>query len=112
MNIIILNSGSSSMKFQLIEMPSEKLICSSLHERIRHQDAVINYKTEKDNLKKVQPIESFKLGLQKMVDHLLDPERGVIKNTAEIEVIGHRVVHGGNSFSNTKIGRASCRERV
>lgn len=101
MNILILNSGSSSIKFQLIEMPSEKLVCSGLLERIGHQDAVINYKTEKVNLKKVQPIESFKLGLQKMVDLLLDPEQGVIKNTAEIEVIGHRVVHGGNSFSNT-----------
>ncbi|MBK5214249.1 MAG: acetate kinase [Flavobacteriaceae bacterium] len=112
MNILIINSGSSSIKFQLIEMPSEVLICSGLVERIGHKDAVLNYKTKSTSLQQTDNIETHNQGLHKIVEVLLDPEKGVIENTNEIEVVGHRVVHGGNSFSNTTLITAEVKQEI
>ncbi|WP_179319913.1 acetate/propionate family kinase [Winogradskyella helgolandensis] len=103
MNILVINSGSSSIKFQLIEMPSETLVCSGLVERIGENDAILNYKTQQVDIKQVESIKDHNQGLKKIEDLLLDPEKGVIKNADEIVIIGHRVVHGGNSFSNTTL---------
>lgn len=103
MNILVINSGSSSIKFQLIQMPSETLVCSGLVERIGQKDAIINYETNKTDTKEIHSIKNHNEGLKLVVDLLLDPEKGVIKNTDEIEIVGHRVVHGGNSFSNTTL---------
>ena len=93
-------------------MPSESLICSGLVERIGYQFATINYKTGKTSLQHTHNIENHKQGLRKVVDLLLDPENGVITNTSEIEVVGHRVVHGGNSFSNTTIITSEVKEKI
>ena len=112
MNILIINSGSSSIKFQLIQMPSEALICSGLVERIGEKDAIINYKTDKVDIKKTDNISNHNQGLQKIVDLLLDSEKGVIKNTNEIEVVGHRVVHGGNSFSDTTLITEDVKQKI
>ena len=112
MNILIINSGSSSIKFQLIQMPSEALICSGLVERIGEKDAVLNYKTDTVDFKKIDSISNHNQGLQKIVDLLLDSEKGVIKNTNEIEVVGHRVVHGGNSFSNTTLITDDVKQKI
>lgn len=103
MNILILNTGSSSIKFQLINMPSETLICSGLVERIGYKDAVLNYKTNTVALQETDYIENHKKGLQKVIKLLRDSEKGVIESTNEIMAVGHRVVHGGNSFSDTTI---------
>ncbi|MBU2929344.1 acetate kinase [Winogradskyella psychrotolerans] len=103
MNILVINSGSSSIKFQLIEMPSETLVCSGLVERIGEDDAILNYKTQHVDLKQIESIKDHNQGLKHIEDLLLDSEKGVIKNADEIDVIGHRVVHGGNSFSDTTL---------
>ena len=103
MNILIINSGSSSIKFQLINLPSETLICSGLVERIGYKDAVLNYKTNTVSFQEIDNIENHKQGLNKVVKLLLDPEKGVIESTDEIMAVGHRVVHGGNTFSDTTI---------
>lgn len=103
MKILVLNSGSSSIKFQLIEMPSEVLVCSGLLEKIGSEDAIINYKKEGVDFKQVIAIPNYNEGLQRIVDLLLDDEKGVIQSTEEIKTIGHRVVHGGNSFSDTTL---------
>src|SRR5690606_18642391 len=98
MKILIINSGSSSIKFQLMDMPSETLICSGLVERIGYKNATITYKTNTENLQQTQSIESHKHGFKNIVELLLDPIKGVISQTSDIDVVGHRVVHGGNSF--------------
>lgn len=103
MKILIINSGSSSVKFQLMEMPSENILCHGIVERIGEKDAILQFKTEASNIHLVDEITSHKVGLHKIVDYLLDSEKGVIKNTEEIDAIGHRVVHGGNSFSKTTL---------
>ncbi|WP_117882627.1 acetate/propionate family kinase [Aureibaculum luteum] len=100
MKILIINAGSSSIKFQLIEMPSEKVLCQGIVERVGEIDAIFQYKTENHNINIVDNIETHKVGLQKIADYLLDAEKGVINDTNEIDAIGHRVVHGGNAFSD------------
>lgn len=99
--ILIINCGSSSVKYQLITMPTERVICKGIVERIGEKNAILTYKTNTVSFEQVHEIKNHKIGLQKIVDALLDSENGVIKDTNDIEAIGHRVVHGGNSFSNT-----------
>lgn len=112
MKILIINSGSSSIKFQIILMPSEELICSGGIERIGHDDAIFKYKTSITVVEETERIVSHKEGLQKIVEQLLDPEKGVIKNTLEINAVGHRVVHGGNSFSETTLITAEVKQKI
>ena len=93
-------------------MPSETLICSGLVERIGNKDAVLNYKTSTITHRQVDRIENHNQGLRKIVDLLVSPDKGVIKNTDEIEVVGHRVVHGGNSFSNTALISDEVKQKI
>ena len=99
--ILIINSGSSSIKYQLIEMPSEHLLCKGLVERIGEHDAILRYQSESISLEIKDTITNHKTALQKIIEVLLDSKKGVIKNTNAIEIVAHRVVHGGNSFSET-----------
>jgi len=112
MNILIINSGSSSIKFQLIEMPSEALICSGGVERIGSKESIVNYKTNAVTLKHIESIENHNQGLHRIVDLLLDSEYGVIDNANDIEAVGHRVVHGGISFSNTALITEEVKEEI
>ncbi len=101
MRILILNSGSSSIKFQLFDMPSATVLCSGLVERIGLPNATINYKTDTQNIKNEIDIPDHKIGLQLIASYLLNSDIGVIKVASEIEVVGHRVVHGGSTFAET-----------
>ncbi|EAR00076.1 acetate/propionate family kinase [Maribacter sp. HTCC2170] len=103
MKVLILNSGSSSIKFQLIEMPEEKVICGGLVERIGSRDSVLVFNLSGKKHKKKLPINDHKEGLIKISNVLLDVENGILKSTEEIEAVGHRVVHGGNAFSETTL---------
>jgi len=112
MKILIINSGSSSIKYQLIDMPSQTVICQGIVERIGEKDAILNYKTNSTEIKDVCEIPNHKIGLERIVDFLLDSKKGVIKNTNEIDAIGHRVVHGGNSFTNTTLINTKVKEKI
>ncbi|MBD0777965.1 acetate kinase [Maribacter sp. ANRC-HE7] len=103
MKVLILNSGSSSIKFQLIEMPQEEVICSGLVERIGFKDAILTYKTNANEYKETLEIENHQKGLEMVSANIMDPEKGVVKDASEIEAVGHRVVHGGDAFSATTL---------
>ncbi|WP_298502441.1 acetate kinase [uncultured Maribacter sp.] len=103
MNVFILNAGSSSIKYQLIRMPSEDVICQGIVERIGENDAILKYKTDKVSLEDIIEIKNHKDGLKMVANLLMDKQNGVIKNTSDITVVGHRVVHGGNTFSDTTL---------
>lgn len=107
MNIFVVNAGSSSIKYQLFRMPSEKPICSGLVERIGLEDAVITHQVfsgpEATTVRRVLDLPDHAAGLQEVGKLLSDPESGVIQNPDEIDVVGHRVVHGGESFAATAI---------
>jgi acetate kinase len=116
MNVFVINSGSSSIKYQLIKMPEAKTICSGLIERIGQEGSSITHKTfidDKETVKKEQlPIPDHTTGLKKAAELLTDKEIGVIKNPEEIEVVGHRAVHGGESFSKTMIINDEVKEKI
>lgn len=112
MNILIINAGSSSIKFKLISMPDEQVRCSGLIERIGSDEAVIKYSSEDIELEEVLPIPLHRDGFLKMANLLLQPKYGVIKNTDDIKVVAHRVVHGGNSFSDTTLIDKSVKDKI
>ncbi|MGV6844817.1 MAG: acetate/propionate family kinase [Lutibacter sp.] len=103
MKILVINSGSSSIKYQLFNMPQQEVICSGLVERIGLNNAKLHYKSVQNEVNETTDIPNHKIGLQKVVDYLLDKKIGVIQSTNEIEAVGHRVVHGGSTFANTTI---------
>jgi acetate kinase len=103
MNLLILNSGSSSIKYQFIEMPSETVVCQGIVERIGLKNALSKYKTESTSKTSTAPILNHKQGLKHIAELLLDRSHGVVKQTNEIDVVAHRVVHGGTEFSETVI---------
>jgi acetate kinase len=100
MKIVIINSGSSSIKFQLIEMPARAVICTGMIDRIGLDASNISYKTNADSIEESMSIANHKIGLEKIAALLMDRNTGVINSTQDIDVVGHRVVHGGASFSN------------
>jgi acetate kinase len=103
MKIVIINSGSSSIKYQLIEMPSSEVICSGMIDRIGLETSNLTYATHTNKIEESLPIPNHKMGLQKIARLLMDEKVGVIKSTLEIDAVGHRVVHGGSSFTNTVV---------
>lgn len=116
MNIFVINSGSSSLKYQLIEMPSEILACSGIVERIGKEDASVTHKIFKGNEEQVKrlalPIADHEQGLKEVVSLLTDQVIGVINDPSEIQVVGHRVVHGGESFAATTIITSEVKEEI
>ncbi len=101
MQILILNSGSSSIKFQLFTMPEAKVICSGLVERIGLERSKITYTSKNESLEKEEKIDTHKDGLHLIATLLMDAKVGVIQSASEIQAVGHRVVHGGSTFAQT-----------
>lgn len=101
MQVLVLNSGSSSLKFQLFSMPDESLLCSGHIERIGFSDAFFKYKAPTKTIELEASILNHKAALKLVSQHLLDKKVGVIKSPDEINIVGHRVVHGGSHFSDT-----------
>ena len=112
MKIVIINSGSSSIKYQLIKMPANEVICSGMIDRIGLDTSNLTYVTDTNKLEETLPIANHKIGLEKIAKLLMDEKIGVIKGTEEIEAVGHRVVHGGNAFSNTAIITNEVKDKI
>jgi acetate kinase len=112
MKILIINSGSSSIKYQLIEMPSTTVLCSGMVERIGLNNAKLHYKANNHKVAEEAEIPNHKVGLEKIAKILMNEEIGVIKSTSEIDAVGHRVVHGGSSFSKTVIINQKVKDKI
>jgi acetate kinase len=112
MNILVINSGSSSIKYQLIQMPNKQVICSGSVERIGLNNAQIHFKTKDNVIKKEIDIPNHHVGFEKVADFLMDPNIGVIKDESEIHAVGHRVVHGGSTFSKTTVINESVKNKI
>ncbi len=104
MKILVLNSGGSSVKFQVIEMPAEKTIASGGIERIGKQDAIFKFSgANHEQKKKVLPAANHKEAIEIILESLIAPENGVIAHVKEIEAVGHRVVHGGEELRESRM---------
>src|SRR4029077_13239298 len=103
MNIFVVNSGSSSIKYQFFKMPAEQPVCSGLAERIGLENSVITHKifvgSEEKIIKRAIDLSDHQEGLKEIAKLLTDAEIGVIKDPDEMEAVGHRVVHGGETFA-------------
>lgn len=102
MNILVINCGSSSLKYQLIDMEKEEVLAKGLVERIGIEGSRIKHEV-KDREKKVIEVElpDHKAALDLVIKSIVDPEIGAIKSVKEIGAVGHRVVHGGEDFSES-----------
>lgn len=101
MKILVINCGSSSIKYQLIEMPEQQVLAKGLLEKIGEENSVLTHQVKGNETQIKKPIANHELGLQLITQILTDPESGVIKNINEIAAVGHRVVHGGEKFSDS-----------
>ncbi|QAV27523.1 acetate kinase [Neobacillus thermocopriae] len=97
--IIAINAGSSSLKFQLFNMPSEEVLTKGVVERIGFEDAIFNITVNGEKIKEVTSIPDHAVAVKMLLDKLI--ELGIIQSFDEIEGIGHRVVHGGEKFSDS-----------
>jgi acetate kinase len=102
MKILVVNSGSSSIKYQLFDMIHEKVMAKGLVERIGIPNSVINhYPADKDPVITQKDIPNHKVGIELLIESLLHSDYGVIQDMSEISAVGHRVVHGGEKFSGS-----------
>ncbi|WP_456273753.1 acetate kinase [Bacillus sp. AK031] len=99
--IIAINAGSSSLKFQLFEMPQEEVITKGLIERIGLKDSVFSISVNGEKQEQVTDIPNHEVAVKMLLDKLTSA--GIIKSLDEIEGIGHRVVHGGEVFSDSVV---------
>lgn len=102
MNVLVINAGSSSLKYQLIDMTNEKLLVKGMCDRIGIEGGNFKYQVPgKEDYKVNQPIANHAEAIELVIKTLTDPKIGVIKSMSEIEAVGHRVLHGGEKFSGS-----------
>ena len=103
MIVLVVNCGSSSLKYQLVNMDNEEVMAKGLVEKITLPDARLTHKWDGRKKEIVQPIPDHKVAVKLVLDLLTDPEAGVIKSMKEIDAVGHRVVHGGEEFASSTL---------
>lgn len=100
MKVLVINTGSSSLKYQLIDMDNEKVMAKGNCERIGIDGSKITHKpVGKDSVEKVTPMKDHSDAIALVLNALTDAEHGVIADMSEISAVGHRVVHGGEDFA-------------
>lgn len=104
MNILVINCGSSSLKFQLIDSQTEKLIAKGLCERIGIEGSRMVYApTGREKVNKVIPMKDHTEAIRLVLSALTDQETGVLASLNEIGAVGHRIVHGGEKFASSTV---------
>ena len=102
MKILVLNCGSSSLKYQLIDMENEEVLAKGLCERIGIEGSNLSHKAAgKEELEVKKEMPNHTVAIKMVMDALVDPEYGVIKDTSEISAVGHRVLHAGTVYSDS-----------
>jgi acetate kinase len=101
MKVLVINSGSSSIKYQLLDMEGEKVLCKGLLERIGIPGSVLKHKKEGQKFPIEKPIANHDEGLKLVLETITDSQMGVLESLDAIDAIGHRVVHGGEDFKES-----------
>lgn len=101
MKVLVVNCGSSSIKYQLIDMENENLMAKGYLEKIGLPDSFLTHSVNGEKHRIEQVIHNHEEGIQLVLDQLTHSEYGVISNLSEIGAVGHRVVHGGEKFSSS-----------
>lgn len=104
MKILVINAGSSSLKYQLYDMTNESVLAKGLVERIGMDSSILTHKpTGKEEVTEVSEILEHNTAIRKVIDMLTHEEHGVLRSVSEIDAVGHRVVHGGESFTDSTL---------
>lgn len=104
MKILVINSGSSSIKFQLLETADRTLLCKGLMERIGLSDGIFTYQpTGREKIRRNLPIPDHRAGIQLLLDTIVDGQNGVIRSIHELSAVGHRIVHGGEKIKKSEL---------
>ena len=103
MKVLVINSGSSSLKYQLIDMETENVIAKGLCERIGIEGSKLTHKANGKVLEKVESMPTHNEAVALVLSALTDKEYGVISSMEEIDAVGHRVVASGESFKKTTL---------
>lgn len=104
MNVLVVNCGSSSLKYQLIDSASEKVLAKGLCERIGIEGSRLVYQPAGcDKIMTEAPMPTHKQAIQMVLDALTNSDNGVIKSLAEVGAVGHRVVHGGEKYASSVV---------
>ncbi len=113
MNILVINAGSSSLKYQLMNPESGEVFAKGLCERI-NIDGRLNHKVPAKDIKVVRdiPMPTHAEAIEAVLSILVDPENGVIKSTDEIDAVGHRVLHGGMKFVASCLIDEACKQAI
>ena len=99
--ILVINAGSSSLKYQLIDIDEEKIIAKGICERIGIAKSVLSYKAASGaSLEKESPMKTHEDAIKLVLEVLADPQIGVIKDMSSIRAVGHRVLHGGEKYAD------------
>ena len=102
MKILVINCGSSSLKYQVLDMDGEILLAKGLVERIGMDGSVITHeKMGADKWVNETPMETHKEAIQQVMNAIVDPDHGVLKDMSELGAVGHRVVHAGEKFASS-----------
>ena len=112
MNILVLNCGSSSVKYKLIEIKANEVLAEGGIEKIGLPDAFIKYKYEGKKIQQDLDISDHVGAIKSILDNLTSRQYGCIKNFNEIDAVGHRVVHGGEKFNKSVLIDAEVIEKV
>ncbi len=103
MNVLVINCGSSSLKYQLIDSVSENVLAKGLCERIGIDGRLVYQPAGCDKIKTDYDMPDHKAAIQYVLDALVNPENGVISSLDEVQAVGHRIVHGGEKFSKATL---------
>lgn len=104
MKVLVINCGSSSLKYQVLDMMNQNLLAKGLVERIGIEGSVINHeKSGSDKLVNEIPMKDHKDAIGHVIECLLDPQHGVVKSMDDIGAVGHRVVHAGEKYAHSVI---------
>ncbi|MGN0437972.1 MAG: acetate/propionate family kinase [Lachnospiraceae bacterium] len=103
MNVFVVNCGSSSLKYQLINSETEEVIAKGLCERIGIDGKLTHKPTGKETIEKEVPMPDHKSAVSYVLDALTDKVSGVIDDLNQIDAVGHRIVHGGEKFANSVV---------
>lgn len=113
MKILVMNCGSSSLKYQLIDMEHETVLAKGICERIGIDGSVLTHTPDgREKFKKESPMPTHKEAIRMVMDALVDKNHGVVRTTDEISAVGHRVVHGGTYYSDSVLVDESVKAAI
>lgn len=112
MKILVLNSGSSSLKYQLIDMTNEEVIAKGNFERIGQENSFLTHKVGEEKHLLECPVKNHEEAIKVVLEQFTNEEYGVIKDLSEIDAVGHRMVHGGEKFASSVVITDEVIEKV